>query len=44
MSERVDAIREKLYREEGGAIYAILDGASVPGLPQQLAEQEPEHV
>lgn len=44
MSDLADALREKLYREEGGSIYAILDGASVPGLPQKLADQEPEHV
>ena len=44
MSDRVDAIREKLYREEGGAIFAVLDGASVAGLLQKLAEHEPEHV
>src|SRR5436309_10309254 len=44
MSDRVDAIREKLYREDGAAIWAILDGASVPGLLQQLADNEPEHL
>lgn len=44
MSDRVDAIREKLYREEGGAIFAILDGASIPGLLQKLADEEPEHI
>src|SRR5260370_26273422 len=44
MSDRLDAIREKLYREEGGSIFAVLDGASVPGLLQKLADQEPEHV
>src|SRR2546430_2145732 len=44
MSDRVDAIREKLYRDDGGPIYAVLDGASVPGLRQQLADQEPEHL
>jgi len=44
MSDRVDAIREKLYREEGGPIYTVLDGASVSGLLQKLADLEPEHV
>jgi Domain of unknown function (DUF4123) len=44
MSDRVDAIREKLYREEGATIWAVLDGASVPGLLQQLADHEPEHI
>lgn len=43
MSDRADAIREKLYREEDGAIFAVLDGASVPGLLQKLADHEPEH-
>src|SRR5690242_10807589 len=44
MSDRVDHIREKLYREDGGAIYALLDGASVPELRQKLADHEPEHI
>lgn len=44
MSDRSDALREKLYGEEGSAVFAILDGASVPGLLKQLAEQQPEHV
>jgi len=44
MSDRVDAIRGKLYGEEGASIFAILDGASVPGLLQKLADQEPPHV
>lgn len=44
MNEKLDAIREKLYREDGGPIYTILDGASVPGLREKLAEDEPEHV
>jgi hypothetical protein len=44
MSDRADALREKLYEEEGNVVYAILDGASVSGLLKQLAEQQPEHV
>ncbi len=44
MGDRIDALREKMYREEGGAVYAILDGASIPGLLKQLADQTPEHV
>ena len=44
MSDKVEGIREKLYRDDGGDVYAILDGASVPGLLKQIAEQEPEHV
>src|SRR5437763_147211 len=44
MSDRVDAIREKIYHEDGGSIFTILDGASVPGLLQKLADDEPENV
>ncbi len=44
MSDRVDAIRGKLYRNEDASIWTILDGASVPALRQQLADLEPEHV
>lgn len=44
MSDRVDVIREKLYGEEGTAVFAILDGASVQGLLQKLADLQPEHV
>ncbi len=31
-----------LFREEPTATYAVLDGASVPGLPQRLFEDSPE--
>ncbi len=44
MSDRVDAILGKLYRDENAAVHAILDGASVPGLQQHLVEQEPPYV
>src|SRR5258708_4928074 len=44
MNERMEAIRGKLFREEGGAIFAVLDGAGIPGLLQQLADHEPEHI
>jgi hypothetical protein len=44
MSDRVDVIRGKLFRDEGGAVFAILDGASVQGLLQKLADLQPEHV
>ncbi len=44
MSDRVDAIRGKLYRDEAASVWTILDGASVPALRQQLAELEPEQV
>jgi hypothetical protein len=43
MSDRVDDLREKLYGEENAPIYAILDGASVPGLLQKFADEEPPH-
>lgn len=42
MSDR-DALREKLYREEGGGIFVVLDGASVNGLRQKLADEQPPH-
>jgi hypothetical protein len=44
MSDRVDAIRGKLYRGDDASIWTILDGASVPALRQHLADLEPEHV
>jgi hypothetical protein len=44
MNDRVEAIRGKLFREDGGAIFAVLDGAGTPGLLQQLADHEPEHI
>jgi hypothetical protein len=44
VSDRVDAIAQKLYREDAAGIFAVLDGASVPGLRQRLADEEPEHV
>ena len=37
-------MREKLYGEEGGSVFAILDGASVPGLLQKLVDHEPPNV
>ena len=43
MNDKLEIIRENLYPEEGGEIFAVLDGASVPGLLQELADLEPEH-
>ena|SRR5271165_1138239 len=44
MSGRVDVLRERLYREEGSAVFGVLDGASVPGLLQKFADLQPEYV
>jgi len=44
MSDRVDVLRDKLYGEDGGGVFAILDGASVPGLQQKLIDHEPPNV
>lgn len=42
-----EGISEKLYEtlfaDEHLRAYAVLDGASVPGLPMRLFEQQPEH-
>lgn len=43
MNDKVEIIRETLYPEEGGDVFVVLDGASVPGLLQELADLEPEH-
>ncbi len=37
-------VKQNLFQEPEGNVYAVLDGASVPDLPQVLWEQEPEHV
>ena len=39
----VNAIQGRLFAESDLNVYAILDGASVPHLPQQLWECRPEH-
>lgn len=46
MSEKVatEVLMQHLYSQPGGNVYVILDGASVPDLPQLLWEHEPEHV
>jgi len=43
MSDRVDSIRAKVFRDETATVWAIFDGASVPDLRQQLSDHEPEH-
>ncbi len=44
MSDKVDVIRETLFREDGAAIFTVLDGASVPNLLKELTEQETEYI
>lgn len=39
-----DAIRQQLFALDWTRAYAIIDGASVPGLLRQFAIEEPEHV
>ena len=43
MKDRADLLRDILYPEEGGEIYALLDGASVPGLLPAFDEHKPEY-
>jgi len=46
MSQKAVAemVQEKLFSQPGTNVYTVLDGASVPDLPQVLWEHEPEHV
>ncbi len=46
MLEKTDIqfIRQQLFKEPETDVYAVLDGASVPDLPQVLWEQEPQYV
>ncbi|HLJ50218.1 MAG TPA: DUF4123 domain-containing protein [Bryobacteraceae bacterium] len=44
MSDKVDVIREALFRDDGGSIYAVLDGASVPNLLKELQAHEAEYI
>ena len=41
--EITEAIYAHLFDGETGEVYTVLDGASVPDLPQHLAEFQPEH-
>ncbi len=41
MKEQAESIKEVIFRE-GAATFAVLDGASVPGLLERLKEWQPE--
>jgi Domain of unknown function (DUF4123) len=38
------SVRQKLFADDTQSAYAILDGASVPGLPDRLRQHHPEFV
>jgi hypothetical protein len=40
----IQAVSDKLFENEELNVFAVLDGASIPGLLENLAEQQPEHV
>jgi hypothetical protein len=45
MNEKIiQAVSDKLFDNEELNVYAVLDGASIPDLLDQLHEQQPEHV
>jgi len=46
MSDKVvtEALMQHLFSQPETNVYVVLDGASVPDLPQMLWEHEPEHV
>ena len=39
----VEAVSRMLFAREDMNVYAVLDGASVPGLPQRLYDDQPDH-
>ena len=43
MKNNVELVSPELFAEPGVNTYAILDGASVPGLVQMLHECKPDH-
>lgn len=43
MTDWMKALSPKLFGDDGAGVFAVLDGASVPGLPQALFEMKPEH-
>ncbi len=43
VSNLSDFLRRELFIDEAAKVYAILDGASVPGLLEKLAEHRPEN-
>jgi len=42
--KRVSALKSLLFSGPPATVFAILDGASVPGLPVKLASFNPEHI
>ncbi len=40
----IESLTEQLFSQPETNVFAVLDGASVPDLPQVLWEHEPEHV
>jgi len=40
----IETVRNALFSDRGKNVYAVLDGASVPELPQVIWEHEPESV
>jgi hypothetical protein len=44
MEDKIQAISGKLFHEDNTKVYAVLDGASVPGLLAKLSEHKPEHL
>jgi hypothetical protein len=40
----IETVGQRLFRDEELGAYAVLDGASIPGLRQVLYERQPEHV
>ena len=42
-SKLSDSLHRELFADKSASIYAILDGASVPGLLEKLAEHAPEY-
>jgi hypothetical protein len=44
MSDIVEAVGAFLFGEPGLGVFAVLDGASVPGLVEKLHALKPEHV
>ncbi len=43
MENLVQSVAARLFAEEESNVYAVLDGASVPGLLQNLQSHQPEH-
>jgi len=41
--KHVHALKKRLFAGNGATVFAILDGASVPGLPASLFSFDPEY-